>query len=110
MILITNIIDNPWQTMNLKLENGQLLNFTLKYSYGQQGWFYSFTYGTYPVNNKRIINSINMLRGIRNSIPFGLACIVTDGYEPVFINDFKSGRASLYILNPSDVTLVESLL
>lgn len=110
MILITNIIDNPWQTMNLKLDNGQLLNFTLWYSYSQQGWFYSFVYGTYAVNNKRVVNSINMLRSIRNAIPFGLACVVKDGYEPVFISDFKSGRASLYILNPTDVSLVESLL
>lgn len=110
MILVTNIIDNPWQTMNLKLYNGQLLNLTLWYSYSQQGWFYSFFYGTYIVNNKRMVNSINMLRSIRNAIPFGLACVVKDGYEPVFINDFKSGRASLYILDPTDVNLVENLL
>lgn len=107
---INVITDKPSQTMILKLENGQSLNFSLWYSYNQSGWFYSFVYGTYKVNNKRIVNSTNMLRGIINSIPFGLACLLTDKYEPVFIEDFQNGRATLYTLNTSDVALNESNL
>ena len=110
MLKVTTITDSPYQTMILQLENGQPLQFTIQYSYTQQGWYYSFTYQGYSVNNKRIINSSTMLRQIKNIVPFGLACLLTDTYEPVFINDFSSGRATLYTLNPTDVALAESNL
>jgi hypothetical protein len=57
-----------------------------------------------------MVNSANMLRQIRNIIPFGLACLMTDLYEPVFIEDFANGRATLYTLNSTDVALVETSL
>ncbi len=110
MTQVNIITDSPSQTMVIKLESGQSVNFSLWYSYNVQGWFYSFTYGTYIITNRRMVNSANMLRGIRNSIPFGLACLLTDKYEPIFIDDFKKGRAKLYALNPSDVLLFESSL
>ena len=108
MLQVKTITDSPYQTMNLVLENGGVLNFTLKYSYINQGWFYSFTYQGYTDNNRRMVNSANMLRQIRDVIPFGLACLLTDTYEPISIEDFKNGRALLYTLNPADVALVES--
>ena len=110
MLQITTITDSPYQTLVLKLENGQPLQITLRYSYLQKGWYYSLIYGSYTVNNRRLIYSANMLRQIRNIIPFGLACLMTDLYEPVFIEDFISGRATLYTLNLDDVALVESSL
>lgn len=110
MLLIQNLTNAPSQAMTIQLESGQTLVFSIWYSYNQSGWYYSFTYGTYSVSNRRIVNSANMIRQIRNLVPFGLACLLTDAYEPVFINDFVSGRASLYTLNPSDVALVESNL
>lgn len=108
MLQITTITDSPYQTAVFKLENGQPLLFTIRYSYQQKGWYYSFTYGSYTINNRRVINSANMLSQIKNIIPFGLACLMTDLYEPVFIEDFMSGRATLYTLNPTDVALVET--
>lgn len=110
MTQVDIITSSSFQTMILKLENGQLLNFSLWYSYSQNGWFYSFTYGTYSAYNQRVVNSINMLRKIRNIVPFGLACLLTDKYEPIFIDDFKTGRAKLYTLNSEDVEEVENVL
>lgn len=107
---IPALTDSPYQQGTFILENGQPLQMTLWYSYNQQGWYYSFTYQSYTINNRRVVNSANMLRQIRNIIPFGIACLVTDLYEPVFINDFSSGRVTLYTLNPTDVALVESNL
>ncbi len=51
-----------------------------------------------------------MLRQFRNIIPFGLACVIADGFEPVYQDDFTSGRASLYLLNEADVAEVETLI
>lgn len=110
MLRINTITNNPSQKMNIKLENGQPLQFSLWYSYTQQGWFYTFTYGTYTSNNRRMVNSLNMIRQIRNIVPFGLACLVTDSGDPIFINDFQNARATLYTLNSTDVSLVENIL
>jgi hypothetical protein len=110
MLKITTLTDSPYQTAVLKLESGISLQFTLRYFYNQQGWYYSFTYGSYTLNNRRMVNSGNMISQIQNIVPFGLACLLTDPYEPVFIDDFSSGRATLYTLNPSDVALFNSTL
>ena len=108
MLKITTITDSSYQTLLLKLESGQPLQLTLRYSYLQKGWYYSFTFGSYTVNNRRMVSSANMIRQIKNVVPFGLACLMTDLYEPVFIEDFVNGRAILYTLNPTDVALVET--
>lgn len=107
---INVITDNPSQTMILRLETGQSINFDLFYSYNQSGWFFNLTYGSFIINGKRIVNSPNLLREFRNILPFGLSCTVADKHEPVFIDDFKNGRAVLYTLNQSDVDQIESLI
>lgn len=104
------ITDEPWQVMILRLDNGQNLNFEIRYSYNQAGWFYNLKYGDVQINGRRVVNSINMLRAFRNVLPFGLACNITDKYEPVFIDDFKNGRATLYTLNEADVASIEALI
>lgn len=110
MLQITNLTNSTSQAMTIQLESGQTLQFSMWYSYNQSGWFYSFVYGSYVLSNRRMVNSANMIRQIRNIVPFGLACLLTDPYEPVFISDFSSGRATLYVLSLTDVALVESNL
>jgi hypothetical protein len=110
MNLINTITDDPNQSMTLKLSAGDTVAFNLSYLESQQGWYYSLTYGTFPLTMRRIVTSVNMLRGFRNLLPFGFACITSDGYEPVFKDDFSNGRAQFYLLNADDVTAVESLI
>jgi len=70
----------------------------------------SLVYGTFVLNNYRVVVSPNCLRAFRGVIPFGIACDTTDGYEDLFINDFSNGRASLYLLNSDDVKSVEDII
>jgi hypothetical protein len=107
---INTITSNPNQSMTLKLDTGAAVALTLMYSESQKGWFFSTTYGTMAFNNKRIVTGVNMLRGFRNILPFGFACITTDGYEPVFKDDFANGRAALFLLNQADLATVEQML
>jgi hypothetical protein len=51
-----------------------------------------------------------MLRAFRNILPFGLACTVADGMEPVFLTDFSEGRASIYLLQAEDIDTVEAFI
>ena len=109
MKLIPSITSDPNQTISITLDDGSKINMVIVYKENQSGWFYSVVWGSITLfNNKRIVSSPNMLRSLRGIIPFGIACTTTDGYEPVFKDDFSNGRASIYILNTTDVTAVET--
>jgi len=107
MKYIGNITSDPKQNIKLILDDGSRVDFTLEYRPMQEGWFYSFTWGTYSVNNKRLVTSPNMLRYFRNIFSFGFACITTDGAEPIYQDDFVNGRAQFYLLNAEDVLAAE---
>ena len=110
MTWINTIINSANQSMTLKLPNGDKISFELIYMRGNQGWYYSFTYGSFSISNKRIVTGVNMLRAFRNILPFGFACTTTDGYEPIYIDDFSSGRANFYLLDSTDIVSVETML
>ncbi|MFA5385865.1 MAG: hypothetical protein WC364_14625 [Eubacteriales bacterium] len=107
---IEDITADPKQQMALMLSTGKKIDFTLWYSETQKGWFYSFSYENRTYNGRRIVNSPNMLRAFRNILPFGLACTVADGMEPVFLTDFSEGRASIYLLQAEDIDTVEAFI
>ena len=110
MRLINNLTDNVNQTSRIILEDGSELNITLIYMENQQGWFYSLTWGSFVINNKRLVVGLNILRQFRDLIPFGLACNSIDGYEPIYADDFSIGRIKVYTLNASDVLTIENNL
>jgi hypothetical protein len=110
MTYINNITSDPSQIMTLKLDTGDTVGFNLSYFESQKGWFYGITYGTFVLYNRRIVTGVNMLRGFRNLLPFGFACVTNDGYEPVFKEDFSNGRAKFLLLNATDIDKVETIL
>jgi hypothetical protein len=110
---ITTLTADANQNIVIVLPDGTKINMTLNYFAGQQGWFYSFNYNNsqFVVNNRRLITGPNMLSQFQNIIEFGFAVTTTDGYEPVFIDDFISGRASFFVLTQLDIaTLVEAVI
>lgn len=110
MKIITSFTTDPFQKLALILDDGSKVDFSLQYITNQLGWYYSFTYGSFAVNNRRLVTSPNMIRAFRGFLPFGLAVTTTDGLEPIYIDDFISGRASFYLLNSEDVADVEALI
>lgn len=110
MTWINNINSDPNQKITLSLPSGGTATLECFYRSGQQGWFYTLTYGEKIFRNRRIVTSPNMLRAFRNLVPFGLSCVTVDDLEPVFIDDFSSGRAKLYLLDSADILEVEGLI
>ena len=110
MTWINVITDSASQSFTLNLPGGSNVAFSLWYSDGQQGWYYSLIYGNFSLNNRRIVVGANLLRAFRNLLPFGLAVTTTDGYEVITQEDFANGRASLYLLDSDDVDEVESTI
>ena len=106
---LKSITDDPKQTMNFVLENGEKINIILEYLESQYGWFISIVYGEIlTINNRRIVTSPNFMRAFRDVIPFGMSCVCSDGQEPIYLDDFSSERCKLYILNTDDVYYVEN--
>ena len=47
----------------------------------------------------------NLLNQWRNKLPFGIVCQCKDAQDPLLIEDFLVGRASLSILSKEEVNL-----
>ncbi len=108
---ITQITDDPKQSMILILPDGSSTEVHIEYKTMQQGWFISsLIYKTFIVQGLRIVTSPNMLYQFKNQIPFGLACFVQQDDEPTQLQDFSSGRATLFLLDSVDLAAFEGLL
>jgi hypothetical protein len=107
MKTISNITSDPKQTLHLVLDDASVVDFTLIYRGAIQRWSYDITYGTREIKGGIVCNHPNFLRKWRKVLPFGIACSVVDGTEPISQDDFSEGRAVIYLLNQDDITYVE---
>ncbi len=109
---VTNINSDSRQKFNFALESGIELTVILNYVDNQAAWFFSIAspVNGFAVTNRRLTNSPNILRAFRRIIPFGFACTVSDGEEPIYQQDLVSGRVSLYFLSPEEVLEVEAFI
>lgn len=104
MLKINQVTSDSLQKQTLILPDGTPLIFTLYYQPQQLGWYIKeLTYGTLTVRSMRVCNNFNMLHKFKNKIPFGMACISEANREPMFIDDFSSGKSILYILTAAEV-------
>lgn len=103
MLLITGLTSDATQEFTLVGEQGENISFKLYYFPGQIGWFYDVSYGNFNVTGQRLVVSPNTLNQWINIIEFGLGCTSSDGDDPFYIDDFISGRISLYLLNSTDI-------
>lgn len=108
MNLIDNLTGEPTQITTLDLGDGTFAVLTLAYRPSVQRWVISITDGEFEVDGINLCVSPNALRQWKNQIEFGIMCISTDGLDPFFIDDFTSGRVSLYLLNAADVASFEA--
>lgn len=105
---ITEITDDYNQKLDITTEDNQTFELKLTYNDQQQGWFYSVSFGELIINGSRIVAGANILRSYQNIIPFGFSIAPNDGSEPVFLDDFSSGRVSFFLLNEEEVQDIES--
>ena len=105
---ITSITSSPKQQMSLVLDNNETVDFKLYYLGRQQSWFYDFIYNDLTVKCSRVVLTPNALRQFKHNIPFGISFSSDDYVEPFSIDDFVSGRVSMYVLNKDEVQQIES--
>lgn len=110
LYLITQITNNPLQTFNLILPNGNPCSLTIYYIERQIGWFITnLTYQDFTLKGIRICNNPNLLYQWKNVIPFGLACYTDQNREPTQVLDFLTGASKLYILDAAEVEKVTEI-
>jgi hypothetical protein len=110
MQLIDAFDDNPNQKHTVLLDENDQLILTFKYDDQNSGWFVDIYYAQkeFTLNNFRLTTGLNILRQYDRVIPFGIMVTCDDSQEPLFIQDFLSGRAALYVLNADEVANVEA--
>lgn len=101
---ITQISDNPNQTLTINLPDGSAMTMQIYYSLTQYGWFIlNLAWNDFTLNGIRICNNPNMLRQWENILTWGLACYTSNNREPTQLEDFNSGQSILYILTEAEV-------
>jgi hypothetical protein len=108
MIKLDSLSDNSDQLLQSVLDDGTIVTLEFLYKPAVQRWFFNVTYGTTIINGLGLCVHPNLLRQWRNTLPFGICCITTDGVDPINTDDFVNARAAVYVLNSTDVEFVES--
>ena len=112
MQIVTGINDNPSQVFSLSIPDGTTATFTLSYRPNQKGWYYDMSWDgknpSFQLNGCRLTVFPNILRQFKNQLTFGIACLTTDGYEPMNLEDFNTKYANLYILTQAEVENIET--
>ena len=108
MYKIDSLGNEPKQAITLVLNSGSQIPLTFEYIPNQLGWFFGFEYNGQIYKNIRLTTSYNVLRAYRNWLPFGLRCDTLDGLEPMDLDNFTSGYATIYLLTSEDVNTTES--
>lgn len=114
MTRVDNLGDEPDQIVRLVLDDGSIITLELIYRPTTQRWTFDLSWPGptaggpgLTVNGVNLCVLPNVLRPWRNNIPFGLLCSSTDGADPFYIEDFLSGRVSLYLMDAADLAAVE---
>ncbi len=102
MVQIQNLGENAHQKTTVALADGSVVVFTLNFMPTAQRWAFDMEYDGKTYACLGLAVHPNLLRGFRDTLPFGLACASTDGVDPFDIRDFSSGRIILSVLDSTN--------
>lgn len=104
---ITKLTDDASQRFTLVGENGEDIGFSVRFLSTQQQWVFDVSIGDFVLTGVQLVMSPNLLRGYKNLLNFGIMCQSTDGEDPFYINDFITGRITLFLLTAAEVEQIE---
>ena len=81
----------------------------INYNCSRQGWFLDLVSENFSIYGIRITSVPNVLRQWKNKLGFGIGVLCENKSEPFFLEDFNTGRAKLYLLEPDDLTFQDLL-
>lgn len=77
----------------------------VNYNSSAQGWFLDLESENFKIYGIRLTSCPNILRQWQNKLGFGIGILCENKSEPFFIEDFNTGRAKMYLLEPDDLDL-----
>lgn len=107
MTTIDNLTGFADQQTVLILDSGLTATLELVYNGATERWTMNLNYNGKAYNGIGICDYPNVLRQWKNILPFGVACATSDQTDPFNINDFATGRVTLYLLTAADVLEIE---
>jgi len=107
---LTQISADSKQTVKFILDDNTQFTLYMEYHDNTSGWYFDLTYNNFSITEQRMTNHPNILRQYQNIVPFGLFISVPDGTEPLYIDDFSTGRAAVYVLTAAEVATIEATL
>ena len=113
MQLIQTLTNDVKQKHTIILPDNTSFILQLEYKEVVRGWFYGITYQNYVLPNaidRRLITFFNILHQYKNILPFGIAVSTDDYSEPIFLNDFISGRVVIEVLTSDEVKTITNLI
>lgn len=105
---IDNLSDDANQKVQVVIDDGSIVEVTLRYMPSGQRWFFSVSRASFAPGLIGVCVHPNLLRTWRNVIPFGLMCSSIDGVDPAYVQDWVNGRCSLFVLSAAEVAAVEA--
>ncbi len=100
-----NLTEDIKQEFTLNLDNGKTVTIRIDYIVILQG-FYIISYIYQEVEiflNLRItLTPFGIFDQFKNILPFDLLCYSNDNIEPIFQNDFTSGRVLLTLISQEE--------
>ena len=81
----------------------------INYNSSRQGWFLDLISDNFKIYGIRITSVPNILRQWKDRLGFGIGVYCENKSEPFFFEDFNTGRAKLFLIEPDDLTYQEYL-
>lgn len=95
------------ENSTIEIINGNNETYTgyINYNSSRQGWFLDLISESFSVYGIRITSVPNVLRQWKDRLGFGICVLTENKSEPFFLEDFNTGRAKMYLLEPDDLEL-----
>ena len=81
----------------------------INYNSSRQGWFLDLVSENFSIYGIRITSVPNILRQWQKKLGFGIGVLTENKSEPFFLEDFNTGRAKMYLLEPDDLEIQDIL-
>lgn len=93
------------ENSTIEIINAQNETYTgyINYNSSRQGWFLDLVSESFSIYGIRMTSVPNILRQWKDRLGFGVCVLTENKSEPFFLEDFNTGRAKLYLLEPDDL-------
>ena len=104
---ITSLSVDPKQKFSLTIPGYSALEIRLEFKPQQYGWFLKATWGTWGIDNERVVFSPNLLWQWKDTLPFGIGIWGPDILDPFAVDAWTTGW-EFYLLDDTDKATIEA--